>query len=176
MKFQGHIINIQKLNESGSNEADVMTKAMDAFRRTHEKKHHFGFMHCYPIVKDHPRFFDTDMIATPKLGKRKSRVEDIPSTSIGVGEARFGPSSIGNESPLPYAPTHEGFLDRPMGSKHAKRMKADENLREYTLRRTAAAANNLSSDLAYRNTIAKEQNDRLADQTALNLFEFAQKT
>ena len=57
-----------------------------------------------------------------------------------------------------------------------KKTKADENLREYTLRRTAAAANNLSSDLAYRNTIAKEQNDRLADQTALNLFEFAQKT
>jgi hypothetical protein len=34
----------------------------------------------------------------------------------------------------------------------------------------------LSSDLAYRNEIAKEQNDRLADQTTLNLFEFAQKT
>ena len=34
----------------------------------------------------------------------------------------------------------------------------------------------MSSDLAYRNEIAKEQNDRLADQTTLNLFEFAQKT
>ena len=29
--------------------------------------------------------------------------------------------------------------------------------------------------MAYRNTIAKEQNDRLADQRFLNLFEFAQK-
>ena len=101
MKFQGHIINIQKLNESGSNEADVITKAMDAYVRTHEKKHNFGFMHCWPIVKDHPRFFDTDMIATPKLGKRKSRLEDIPSTSAGVGEAWLGPSSLGNESPTP---------------------------------------------------------------------------
>jgi hypothetical protein len=63
-----------------------------------------------------------------------------------------------------------------MGSKQAKKTKADENLREYTLKRTAAAATNLSSDLAYRNKIAKEQNDRLADQTTLNLFEFAQKT
>jgi hypothetical protein len=34
----------------------------------------------------------------------------------------------------------------------------------------------LSSDLAYRNKIAKEQNDRLTDQTSLNLFEVAQKT
>ena len=34
----------------------------------------------------------------------------------------------------------------------------------------------MSSDLAYRNKIAKEQNDRLAYQTTLNLFEFAQKT
>lgn len=175
MKFQGHIINIQKLNESGSNEADVITKAMDAYRRTHEKKPNFGFMHCYPIVKDHPRFFDTDKIATPKLGKKKSRLEDILSTSIGVGEARLGPSSLGNESPLPYAPTHGGFLDRPMSSKHAKKTKADENLRKYTLRRTGAAANNLSSDLAYRNTIAKEQNYRFVDQTTLNLFEFAKK-
>ena len=150
--------------------------SLDAYRRTHEKKHNFGFMDCWPIVKDHPRFFDMDMIATPKLGKRKSRLEDIPSTSTGVGEARFGPSSLGNESPLPYAPTHGGFQDRPMGSKHAKKTKADANLKEYTLRRTAVAANNLSSDLAYRNTIAKEQNDRLAGQTTLNLFEFAQKT
>jgi hypothetical protein len=62
-----------------------------------------------------------------------------------------------------------------MGSKQAKKTKADENLREYMLRRTAAATTNLSSDLAYRNKIAKEQNDRLANQTTLNLFEFAQK-
>ena len=55
-------------------------------------------------------------------------------------------------------------------------MEADENLREYTLRRTAASATNLSSDLAYRNKIAKEQIDRLADETTLNLFQFAQKT
>ena len=34
----------------------------------------------------------------------------------------------------------------------------------------------MSSDLAYRNEIAKEQNDRLVDQTTINLFEFAQKT
>ena len=53
---------------------------------------------------------------------------------------------------------------------------ADQNLREYTLRQTAAAATNLSSNLADQNKIAKEQNDRLADQTTLNLFEFAQKT
>jgi hypothetical protein len=38
------------------------------------------------------------------------------------------------------------------------------------------AATSLSSDLAYRNKIAKEQHDRLADQTTLNLFEFAQET
>jgi hypothetical protein len=34
----------------------------------------------------------------------------------------------------------------------------------------------LSFDLAYRDKIANEQNARLADQTTLNLFEFAQKT
>jgi hypothetical protein len=176
MKFQAHVINIQKLNESGTNETDVITKALDAYRRTHEKKHNFGFMHRWPIVKDHPRFFDMERIATPKLGKRKSRLEDIPSTSSRLFEARFEPTTIANESPLPSAPTHGGFLDRPMGSKQAKKTKADENLREYTLRRIAAAATNLSSDLAYRNKIAKEQNDRLAYQTTLNLFEFAQKT
>ena len=133
-------------------------------------------MHCWPMVKDHPRFFDMEWIATPKLGKRKSRLEDISSTSWGLFEARFESAAVANESPLPSTPAHGGFLDRPMGSKQAKKTKADENLREYTLRRTAGAATNLSTDLAYRNEIAKEQNDRLADQTALNLFEFAQKT
>ena len=57
-----------------------------------------------------------------------------------------------------------------------KKTKADENLGEYTLRRIVATATNLSSDLAYRNKIANEQNDLLANQTTLNLFEFAQKT
>ena len=50
MNFQGHVINIRKLNESGTNESDVITKALDAYRRTHETKvvfflHTFGFMH-----------------------------------------------------------------------------------------------------------------------------------
>ena len=43
-----------------------------------------------------------------------------------------------------------------MGSKQAKKTKADENLREYMLRGIAAAATNLSSDLADQNKIAKE--------------------
>ena len=72
MKFQAHIINIQKLNESGTNETDVITKALDAYRRTHNKKHNFGFMHCWPIVKEYPRFFDMEKITTPKLGKKRS--------------------------------------------------------------------------------------------------------
>jgi hypothetical protein len=143
-EFQAHVINIQKLNESGTNDTDVITKALDAYRRTNEKKHNFGFMHCWPIVKDHPRFFDMEKIATPKLGKKKSRLEDIPSTSSGLFEARFEPTVVANESPIPSAPTYGGILDRPMGSKQAKKTKA-----------------NLSSDLAYRNEIAKEQNDRL---------------
>ena len=176
IKFQAHVINIQKLNESVTNETDVKFKALDAYRRPHDKKHNFGFMHCWPIVKDHPRFFDMEKIATPKLEKTKSRLQDIPSTSSGLFEARFEPTSLANESPLYYAPTHGGLRDRPMGSKQAKKTKANENLREYTLRRTSTAATNLSSDLAYRNEIAKEQNDRLADQTTLTLFEFAQKT
>jgi len=106
MKFQGHVINIQKLNESGTNDADVITKALDAYRRTHKKKHNFGFMHCWSIVKDHPRFFDMERNPTPKLGKRTSRLEDIPSTSSGL----FEHTGVANESPLPSAPTHGGFF------------------------------------------------------------------
>jgi hypothetical protein len=116
------------LNESGTNETDVITKALDAYRRMHDKKHNFGFMHCWPIVKDHPRFFNMERIATFKLGKMKSRLEDIPSTSSGLFEARIEPTSLANESPLPFAPTHGGSLDRPMGSKQVKKTKADESL------------------------------------------------
>jgi hypothetical protein len=38
IKFQAHIINIRKLNESGTNETNVITKALDAYKRTHEKE------------------------------------------------------------------------------------------------------------------------------------------
>ena len=55
-------------------------------------------------------------------------------------------------------------------------MKANENLREYTLRRTATALTTLSSNLANHNTIAKNQNGRLINQIALNLFKFVHKT
>ena len=51
------------------NVSDGITKALDAYRLTHEKKHNFGFMHCWPIMKDHPKFFDMEKTATPKLGK-----------------------------------------------------------------------------------------------------------
>ena len=76
---------------------------------------------------------------------------------------------------LPSDSTHGGLLDRPMGTKQAKKMKANENLREYMLRRTVVAATNLSSDLTYWNKTAQEQNDELVNQTSLNLFEFARK-
>ena len=99
-------------------------------------------------MKNYPRFFDIEKIATPKLGKRKCILEDIHSTSSGLFEARFEPTSLTNESLLQSAPTHRSFLDRPMGSKQAEKPMVDENLKEYTLRRTAAAATNLSSDLA----------------------------
>jgi hypothetical protein len=56
---------------------------------------------------------------------------------------------LGNESSLPSAHTHGGFPDMQMGSKQAKKTKADKILKENTLRRTVAAATNLSSDLAY---------------------------
>lgn len=62
-----------------------------------------------------------------------------------------------------------------MDSRQTKRLKANESLREFTLRQTVAVATTLSSNLANMNEIAKDQNERLADQTALNLFEFAHK-
>ena len=97
------------MNASGTNETDMITKASDAYRRTQNKKHNFGFMHCWTIVKNHLRFFDMEKIATPKLGKKKSILEDIPSTSTYLGEARFEPTLLGTESPLPSAPIHGGF-------------------------------------------------------------------
>ena len=37
LKFQIHVINIKKLNELCPNESDVISKALDVHRRTHEK-------------------------------------------------------------------------------------------------------------------------------------------
>jgi hypothetical protein len=90
------------LNALSTNETDVITKALDAYRMTHDRTHNFGFMHCWPIVKDHPRFFDMERIATPKIGKKKSRLEDVPSTSSGLFEARLEPTSLANEIPTSF--------------------------------------------------------------------------
>lgn len=55
-------------------------------------------------------------------------------------------------------------------------MRADENLREYTLRQLVVAATNFTLDLANQKKIAKDENDKLANQTTLSLFEFVHKT
>lgn len=75
----------------------------------HEKIYTFDFMHCWPIVKNHRKFFDIEKMATPKLRKRKSRLQDIPSTSTGVFETKIAPTSLDNISPLPSTPT-KGIL------------------------------------------------------------------
>ena len=68
MKFQVHIIKVRNLNESGTNKNDLITEALDVQRKTHvKKKHNFGFIHCWPIVKDHPKIFDIEKITTLNL-------------------------------------------------------------------------------------------------------------
>ena len=68
MKFQAHIINVRKLNESCTKENDVIRPCI--LIKDCIKKHNFGFLHCWPIVKDHPTFFDMDKTSTPKVGKK----------------------------------------------------------------------------------------------------------
>lgn len=38
MKFQAHTIKVKNLNESSTNKNDVITKALDVYKKTHEKK------------------------------------------------------------------------------------------------------------------------------------------
>jgi hypothetical protein len=37
MKFQAHVINIRKLNESSTTDNDVITKALDSYGSSHEE-------------------------------------------------------------------------------------------------------------------------------------------
>lgn len=62
------------------------------------------------------------------------------------------------------------LVDQWVASKQAKRLRADEGARAYTLRRTAEAASSLSTDVGERNKLLSQQVQCIIDQNDLSLF------
>jgi len=74
---------------------------------------------------------------------------------------------------LHLGPSIGAFSIMSMDTKQAKRLKVDDNIRRYTLRRIAKAATSLSTNLAKRNKLLVQQIECTVDQNALNLFKEA---
>ena len=171
-KFNACVKKIRDLNESGTSEADIIHKALTLYKTEHGKnKKFFSFMHCWAVVKDLPRFFEPGRTDTSKtLGKIKSSHHEVLSMGHPFASTPLEHNVSNNPDPDNPNPSESTFLERPMGTKQAKKLKADENVRAYTLRRTAQAASSLSSEVDKRNKLLEQQIQCTIDQNALNLF------
>ena len=128
-------------------------------------------MHCWAVVKDLPRFFEPGRTDTSKtLGKIKSSHHEVLSMDHPFASTPLEHNVSNNPDPGNPNPSESTFLERPMGTKQAKKLKEDENARAYTLRRTAQAASSLSSEVDKRNKLLEQQIQCTIDQNALNLF------
>ena len=45
-EVSSHVINLRKLNELGTNESDVITKALDSYGRSHKEKKNITLVSC----------------------------------------------------------------------------------------------------------------------------------
>ena len=58
-KFVAVHSQVLNLKESGTSLEDVLQRALELYRVKHPKQHGFLYMHCWTILKDIPRWFDS---------------------------------------------------------------------------------------------------------------------
>ena len=97
-KWTGILLEIERLNESGSNEVIILEKAHELYKKRMGKK--FELEHWYAMLKDQPKW---------------KKVCDPTATGSGSGSKRSNPDSVEHGDEV------AGGSERPEGRKAAKR-------------------------------------------------------
>ena len=103
--------NVRQLDESGTNEADIMEKASTLYRNKYgNKTKKFPFMHCWEAIQDLPIFFEPTKSEVGKtLGKRAPSTRNVstmvPLNLTSSSNPIAGPTVGGPNSQGPSAST-----------------------------------------------------------------------
>ena len=119
-KFCGAYKQVFDCRESGASLEDVVDKSLQFYRERHPKQHEFAYLHCWHVLKDVPRWWDSpfdvqrrSVESSPTgagMGKRKSL---SPPTSALEVLGTDAPSASDDDVVVVASPT--GFPPRPTG-------------------------------------------------------------
>ena len=164
-KFVAVHLHVLNLKESGTSLEDVLQRALELYRVKHPKQHGFLYIHCWTILKDTPRRFDSAVevrvrqamkTPPPQLLKRRrlsSEGADEPTCHDDDGEECVEVDA---------APTSRR-PQRPTGNKAAKEDLNRLRVKENTMRAQARATAEMAAANAEKVAVMR-------DQAALQLF------
>lgn len=107
-KFCGYYASIERMQQSGVGEQDKICQALEMFKSMQNQP--FGFMHCWRILKDAPKWRTDNSGKKQKSNRKSSPAASSPSTAEEV--------SLGEDDSI--EDTISARLERPMGRKASK--------------------------------------------------------
>ena len=168
-KFCGAYKQVFNCRESGTSLDDVVEKSLQFYLDRHPKQQAFAYLHCWHVLKDVPRWWDSPVDVqrrsteiSPRgvgMGKRKSPPTIAPE--VGMADE---PSAKEDEVVVVASPT--GFSPRPTRPQGSKATKADllqQKKREKVLQSQARATETMAEP-------SLRKANALQDQCAMSLF------
>jgi hypothetical protein len=177
-KFCGAYKQVFDCRESGASLDDVVDKSLQFYRDRHPKQQEFAYLHCWHVLKDVPRWWDSpvdvqrrSMEISPRavMSKRKSPSSPTIASEVGMADERSAEEDevVVEASPTGFvAANPTGFPPRPtrpQGSKAAKADLVQQKKREKILVSQARATETMAE------TSLRKAN-ALQDQCAMSLF------
>jgi hypothetical protein len=156
---------VLNLKESGTSLEDVLQRALELYRVKHPKQQGFLYIHCWTILKDIPRWFDSAVEVRVRQAMKTPPPQPLKKRRL---------SSEGAEEPTCHDDDGEECTEvdaapasrrpqRPTGNKAAKEELNRVRVKEITMRAQARATAEMAAANAEKVAVMR-------DQAALQLF------
>ncbi|KAG0588250.1 hypothetical protein KC19_2G228700 [Ceratodon purpureus] len=158
-KFVGAHKQVSDSRESGVSAEDVLERALEYYKDRHPKQQTFAFLHCWQLLKEVPRWWQSAMDVQKKnVGPDSSaatmaRGRGAAAQAVDLGEDAAG-STDGQEVPQVVAEEEVQVVSprsfrsrpaRPQGNKAAKNDQAEQGRKEAILKSTARATEQMAA-------------------------------
>ncbi|KAG0554591.1 hypothetical protein KC19_12G103000 [Ceratodon purpureus] len=171
-KFCGAYKQVFDIRESGTSLDDVVEKSLQFYRDRHPKQQPFLYLHCWQVLKDVPRWWDSPVdvqrrSAAAETGARAvamAKRKSPPTVATGENGEATGSGSASDDEVAVVSPT--GFPrrpSRPQGSKAAKTDLLAQKKGEKILAAQARATETIAE-------ASLRKANALQDQCAMSLF------
>ena len=166
-KFVAVHSQVLNLNESGASLEDVLQRALELYRVKHPKQQGFLYLHCWTILKDIPRWFDSAVEVRVRQAMKTPPPQPLKRRRLSLeGADASEPTTVdddGEECVEVEAAPASRRPQRPTGNKAAKEELNRARVKESTMRAQAKATAEMAAAHAEKVVVMR-------DQAALQLF------